>query len=85
MSKREIDGRFDEIVDFAGVERFLDQLAKNYSSVMYVRLRFSVVIVSRAHGTLAEMCDRLAWIQAAELRTVGKPAAVLAAYRKREP
>jgi len=44
MSKKEIDAKFDEIVDFSGVERFLDQPVKNYSSGMYVRLGFSIAI-----------------------------------------
>jgi len=44
LSKRELDARFDEIVDFAGVEKFIDQPVKNYSSGMYVRLGFSVAI-----------------------------------------
>jgi len=44
MSKKEIDRKFDEIVDFSGVERFLDQPVKNYSSGMYVRLGFSIAI-----------------------------------------
>jgi ABC-2 type transport system ATP-binding protein len=44
LSKREIDRRLDEIVDFAGVEQFIDQPVKNYSSGMYVRLGFSVAI-----------------------------------------
>ena len=44
MSKREIDKKYDEIVDFSGVERFIDQPVKNYSSGMYVRLGFSVAI-----------------------------------------
>ena len=44
MSKKEIDSKFDEIVDFSGVERFLDQPVKNYSSGMYVRLGFSIAI-----------------------------------------
>lgn len=42
MSKREIDARFDEIVDFSEVEKFLDTPVKRYSSGMYVRLAFSV-------------------------------------------
>ena len=42
MKKREIDRKFDEIVDFAGVERFLDTPIKRYSSGMKVRLAFSV-------------------------------------------
>ncbi len=42
MSKREIDRKFDEIVDFSGVERFLDTPIKRFSSGMQVRLAFSV-------------------------------------------
>jgi lipopolysaccharide transport system ATP-binding protein len=42
MSKAEIRRKFDEIVDFAGVEKFLDTPVKRYSSGMYVRLAFAV-------------------------------------------
>jgi lipopolysaccharide transport system ATP-binding protein len=42
MSKSEIDRKFDEIVDFAGVEKFIDTPVKYYSSGMYVRLGFAV-------------------------------------------
>ncbi len=42
MKRSEIDRRFDEIVDFAGVEQFLDTPVKRYSSGMYVRLAFAV-------------------------------------------
>ena len=42
MKKRELDRKFDEIVDFSGVERFLDTPVKRYSSGMKVRLAFSV-------------------------------------------
>ncbi|HVK18936.1 MAG TPA: polysaccharide ABC transporter ATP-binding protein [Fimbriiglobus sp.] len=42
MSQKEIDRRFDEIVAFAEVERFLDTPVKRYSSGMYVRLAFAV-------------------------------------------
>jgi lipopolysaccharide transport system ATP-binding protein len=42
MSRREIIQRFDAIVDFAGVERFVDMPVKRYSSGMYMRLAFSV-------------------------------------------
>ncbi|GEL97652.1 ABC transporter ATP-binding protein [Cellulomonas terrae] len=44
MSRSEIDRKFDEIVDFAGVEQFIDQPVKNYSSGMYVRLGFAIAI-----------------------------------------
>ena len=42
MKKREITRKFDEIVDFAGVERFIDTPTKRYSSGMSVRLAFAV-------------------------------------------
>lgn len=42
MTKKEITRKFDEIVDFAGVERYIDTPVKRYSSGMYVRLAFGV-------------------------------------------
>jgi len=42
MKKREIDTKFDEIVKFAEIEKFLDTPVKRYSSGMYVRLAFAV-------------------------------------------
>jgi lipopolysaccharide transport system ATP-binding protein len=44
MSKKEVDRKYDEIVDFSGIEAFIDQPVKNYSSGMYVRLGFAVAI-----------------------------------------
>src|SRR5262249_1194934 len=42
MSKREIDRKFDEIVAFAEIDKFIDTPVKHYSSGMYVRLAFAV-------------------------------------------
>ena len=42
MSRVEVKKKFDEIVDFAGTEKFLDTPVKRYSSGMYVRLAFAV-------------------------------------------
>jgi lipopolysaccharide transport system ATP-binding protein len=42
MRKKEIDRKFDQIVDFSGVEKFLDTPVKRYSSGMSVRLAFAV-------------------------------------------
>ncbi len=44
MGRREIAGRFDEIVEFSGLESFIDSPVKTYSSGMYVRLAFAVAI-----------------------------------------
>jgi ABC-type polysaccharide/polyol phosphate transport system ATPase subunit len=44
IRKKDISKRFDDIVQFAGVERFIDTPVKNYSSGMYVRLAFAVAI-----------------------------------------
>ncbi len=42
MKKYEIDKKIDEIIDFSGIEKFIDTPVKRYSSGMYVRLAFAV-------------------------------------------
>ena len=42
MSRKEIQSKFDAIVDFSGIEEFLDMPVKRYSSGMYARLGFAV-------------------------------------------
>src|SRR5262249_2944350 len=42
MSRQEVKRKFDQIVDFSGVENFLDTPVKRFSSGMYVRLAFAV-------------------------------------------
>ena len=42
MSRKEIDSRFNEIVEFSGISEFIDTPVKRYSSGMYSRLGFSV-------------------------------------------
>lgn len=44
MSQRETEDRFDEIVEFSGIGKFIDTEVKHYSSGMFVRLAFSVAI-----------------------------------------
>jgi ABC-type polysaccharide/polyol phosphate transport system ATPase subunit len=44
LTKSELDDRFDEIIAFAELERFVDQKLKNYSSGMLVRLAYSIAI-----------------------------------------
>lgn len=44
LSKKRLDGAFDEILEFAELERFVDQQLKNYSSGMLMRLAYSIAI-----------------------------------------
>ena len=44
LTKRQLEARFDEILEFAELERFVDQKLKNYSSGMLVRLAYSIAI-----------------------------------------
>ena len=48
LSKKDMDDIYDEIVEFAELERFMDQKLKNYSSGMQVRLAFSIAIRSKS-------------------------------------
>lgn len=47
FSRREIEKMYDDIVEFAELERFMDQKLKNYSSGMQVRLAFSIAVQSK--------------------------------------
>ncbi|MDP4126295.1 MAG: ABC transporter ATP-binding protein [Bacillota bacterium] len=58
LSRKEIDNKFEEIVDFAEMKEFIDQKVKNYSSGMQVRLAFSVAI--QAHSDILLIDEVLA-------------------------
>lgn len=58
FSKKEIDGMYKNIVEFAELEKFMDQKLKNYSSGMQVRLAFS--IATRAEGDILLVDEVLA-------------------------
>ena len=58
LDEKEIDEIYDEIVEFAELEKFMDQKLKNYSSGMLVRLAFSVAI--RAHNDILLIDEVLA-------------------------
>jgi lipopolysaccharide transport system ATP-binding protein len=120
MKRREIERRYDAIVEFSGVERFMDTPVKRYSSGMYVRLAFSVaahlepeimlvdevlavgdaefqrrclgrmeelgnagrtvLFVSHALPSIAQLCDRAIQIDAGRVVQDGPPAEVIAKY-----
>jgi lipopolysaccharide transport system ATP-binding protein len=54
LKKREIDAQFSDIVEFAGLERFIDTPVKRYSSGMYVRLAFAVAAHVKAELLLVD-------------------------------
>jgi len=58
LNQREIEEKYDEIVAFAEIERFMDQKLKNYSSGMQVRLAFSIAI--QAHNAILLIDEVLA-------------------------
>ena len=60
MTKAEIRRQFDAIVDFAGVEKFLDTPVKRYSSGMYVRLAFAVAAHLSRKSSSSTRCSRSA-------------------------
>ena len=120
MTKKEIKKKFDEIVDFSGVERYIDTPVKRYSSGMYVRLAFAVaahleseiliidevlavgdsqfqkkclgkmdevgrggrtvLYVSHALGTLAQLCKTSIWLSNGHLQKKGSTELIIDDY-----
>lgn len=85
LTKRELDRKFDDIVGFAGLERFIDSPVKNYSSGMYVRLGFSVAInvdpdvllIDEVLAVGDEEFQRKCLERVADLRSAGKTIVVV--------
>jgi ABC-type polysaccharide/polyol phosphate transport system ATPase subunit len=122
LSRRQIDRRYREIVEFSGLADFMEEPVKNYSSGMYVRLGFAVAIhtdpdvllvdevlavgdeafahrcirrieeflaagrtlllVSHSLDLVAELCDRVLWLDRGHQRLTGDPRRVVDAYRQ---
>jgi len=120
MRRTEIDSKFDEIVSFAEVERFMDTPVKHYSSGMRLRLGFSVaahlepeillvdevlavgdaafqkkcigkmgnvaqqgrtvLFVSHNMGAIAQLCERVLWLENGQLKLTGPASEVVASY-----
>jgi len=85
MSRAEVDSRFDDIVAFSGLERFIDTPVKTYSSGMYVRLGFAVAISAEPDVLLVdeilavgdEQFQRRCNERFAELRAAGRTIVVV--------
>lgn len=122
LSRRQIDRRYRDIVEFSGLADFMEEPVKNYSSGMYVRLGFAVAIhtepdvllvdevlavgdeafahrcirrieeflasgrtlllVSHSLDLVAELCDRVLWLDRGHQRLTGDPRRVIDAYRQ---
>ena len=80
QTKRDVEGRYDSIVDFAGIEQFMDIPVKNYSSGMYARLAFAVaisvepdiLIVDEVLSVGDESFQLRCWDRITELRAEGR-------------
>jgi ABC-2 type transport system ATP-binding protein len=80
LSRQEIDRRMDEIVEFAGLEKFIDTPVRNYSSGMYMRLGFSVaahidpdiLVIDEVLAVGDEAFQRTCLSKLAEFRDAGK-------------
>jgi ABC-2 type transport system ATP-binding protein len=85
MTEKEIDARFDEIVAFSEIERFIDTEVKHYSSGMFLRLAFSVAIHTEVDILLVdeilsvgdEPFQRKCLAKIAELSAAGKTLVVV--------
>ena len=120
MSKRDLMSRFDAIVDFAGIEKFIDAPVKNYSNGMTLRLGFAIashvepeillidevlavgdqafqakctekieafrnegrtiVIVSHGLASIHQLCEKSAWLEKGEIRSIGNSVDVITEY-----
>ncbi len=80
QTKRDVERRYDSIVDFAGIEQFMDIPVKNYSSGMYARLAFAVAIsvepdillVDEVLSVGDESFQLRCWERITELRSEGR-------------
>lgn len=80
LSRQEIDSRMDQIVEFAGLENFIDTPVRNYSSGMYMRLGFSVaahvdpdiLVIDEVLAVGDEAFQRTCLSKLAEFRDAGK-------------
>ena len=80
QTKRDVERRYDSIVDFAGIEQFMDIPVKNYSSGMYARLAFAVAIsvepdillVDEVLSVGDESFQLRCWERITELRAEGR-------------
>ena len=80
QTRRDVERRYDSIVDFAGIEQFMDIPIKNYSSGMYARLAFAVaisvepdiLIVDEVLSVGDESFQLRCWERITELRAEGR-------------
>ncbi len=91
LTKREIQDRFDDIVDFAELREFIDAPVKTYSSGMYMRLGFAVatefrrrgrtiLLVTHSLNLVERFCDEALWLDGGQAMTHGDPKRVVGAY-----
>ena len=89
MTKRDVELKFDKIVEFAGLEKFINTPVKNFSSGMVVRTEKiegfrregrTIVVVSHSLGLVQQLCKEVIWLDKGKIRQSGLATDVISAY-----
>ena len=79
LTRKEIDARLNDIIEFSELQDFIDNPVRTYSSGMYMRLAFSV---THSMESVRKLCDRTIWLCDGKIRLDGNTNEVVEEYIK---